>query len=471
MAPKKKRVSILLAAGASTRMKSKTSKLLHPVLGRPMIDWALEQANFFGSSAVVVVGHQREALEARAREVCPKNLMLEFAHQAEPRGTADAVRAALSVLEKEPGEQTEVFIMGADSIALKKESLEGFVKDFDQKKAVLSLMTTRIPPPHAYGRILRNSHGMIEKIIEFKEASEQERSIDEVNAGFYLINLKALREALSEVSNQNKTHEFYLTDLVSVARAKAWTVQTYEISFEEALGVNTRADLALTDQILQSRVNQSWMEKGVTLISPRSIRISPEVALSSDVTLEPGVQLKGKTSIGSGSQIGAYSIIEDSEIGEDVRIEAFCHIRGVKIKKKASIGPFARLRQGTVLDDEVHIGNFVEVKKSHLSKGVKAGHLTYLGDAEIGADSNIGAGTITCNYDGFSKFETKLGKNVFIGSNSSLVAPLKIGDGAMVGAGSVISKDIAKDSLALERSEQVEKRGRARIFRENRKKD
>ncbi|MDB5037975.1 MAG: UDP-N-acetylglucosamine pyrophosphorylase [Bacteriovoracaceae bacterium] len=469
MAIPKKSISILLAAGASTRMKSKKSKLLHEVLGRPILDWALDQSNFFGHSSVLVVGHQREEIEKRAREVSSKKIELQFAHQKEPKGTADAVRAALNILEKE-SEDSPIFIMGADSVLLKKETLQKFLKDFEAKKSILSLMTTRISSPNAYGRILRNSQGGIEKIVEVKEANAEELAIDEVNAGFYLIGLKALREALSQVTNRNSAKEFYLTDLVSLARSKGWLVTTQEISPNEALGVNTRGDLALVDYILKTRQNLMWMEKGVTLTDPESIRIDHAVELSEDVTLEPGVQLKGKTKIASGCSIGSHSILEDTILGANVRIEAFSHIKGAELGAKVSAGPFARIRPGSVLEEEVHIGNFVEVKKSHLAKGVKAGHLSYLGDATIGKDSNIGAGTITCNFDGFSKFETKIGKNVFIGSNSSLIAPLKLGDGVIVGAGSVVTKDVLKDSIVLERSEQQEKKGGAKIFRENRQK-
>jgi bifunctional UDP-N-acetylglucosamine pyrophosphorylase/glucosamine-1-phosphate N-acetyltransferase len=471
MASLKKRISILLAAGASTRMKSKQSKLLHPVLERPIIDWAVDQASYFGEKAVIVVGHQREDIEKRASLVAPKGLEVLFAHQKEQKGTADAVRTALEAISNVSDDAADIFIMGADSVLLRNETLAAFAKEFQQKKSVLSLMTARIPFQNAYGRIVRDSHGNIERIVEVKDATSSELRIEETNAGFYLITLKALREALALISNHNKSKEFYLTELVSIARSKSWLVTTHEITPEESFGVNNRADLALADRVLKLRTNLSWMEKGVTMIDPETIRIGPFVQLSSDVVLETSVQLLGKTHIASDVTIGSHTIVESSKVGEGTRVEAFCHLKEVEVHKQCTIGPYARLRPGTVLDDGVHIGNFVEIKKSQLAKGVKAGHLSYIGDATIGAESNIGAGTITCNYDGFSKFETKIGKNVFVGSNSALVAPLKLGDGVIVGAGSVITKDVAKDALVLERSEQIEKRGRAKIFRENRKKD
>lgn len=462
-------ISILLAAGASTRMKSKTSKLLHLVLGRPLIDWALDQARWISNHAVVVVGHQREEIENRI-EKNSQNLKIQFAHQKEQKGTADAVRVAVEALQ-DLSEDRALFIMGADAVLLTSESLKAFQKDFEQKRAVLSVMSTVVKDPAAYGRILRDTQGRIEKIVEAKDCSSDQLAINEINTGFYLVRWGVLKESLKSVGNANKGREFYLTDLVEICRQKGHLVSTFEISEEEAHGVNTREDLARVDTILSTRINRQWMMRGVTFQNPGTIRVEADVVIEPDVELEMGVILKGSTKIGEGTLVGAYTVIEDSSIASHVEIEAHSHIKGAQIAEGSSVGPFARLRPGSILEEDVHIGNFVEVKKSHLHSGVKAGHLSYLGDAEIGKNSNIGAGTITCNYDGFSKYKTELGENVFIGSNSSLVAPVKIGSGAMIGAGSVISKDVKPDAISLERSEQVEIRDGARRFRSRHKKD
>ncbi len=462
-------VSIILAAGASKRLKSKKSKLLHSALGRPLIDWAVDQAANISKSIVVVVGHQREEVCARIDSI-KKDLAVYFAHQTEQKGTADAVQVALQALPSSIDPNTPIFIMGGDSVLLTRETLLNFQTDFVAKKAVLSVITTRVQDPSAYGRILRNPQGGIDKIVEAKDCSPDQLLIDEINTGFYLIGLAQLKEALKEIGNQNRSREFYLTDLVELCRKRGWFVATYLCPTDEAHGVNTREDLARVDEVLRRRTNSYWMSQGVSLIDPLSIRIESSVFLESDTLLEPGVHLKGLTRIGEGSRVGAYSVLEDVKVGTNVQIEAYCHLKESELGDAATIGPFARLRPGSKLEEEVHIGNFVEVKKSRLRKGVKAGHLSYLGDADIGENSNIGAGTITCNYDGFSKHTTLIGKEVFVGSNTSLVAPVKLGDGAIVGAGSVISKDVGAGGLAYERSDQTVISDGAKRFRDKRKK-
>jgi bifunctional UDP-N-acetylglucosamine pyrophosphorylase/glucosamine-1-phosphate N-acetyltransferase len=463
-------ISVLLAAGGSTRMKSKTSKLLHSALGRPLIDWAMDQAGFISHSLVCVVGHQKDEIERCIQERKESSCEVRFAFQKEPKGTADAVRAALEILPKAAGNEEILFIMGADSMLLTKETVLNFLNDFLSKRAVLSLMTTRISEANAYGRILRNAQGGIERIIEAKECTPEELSIQEVNSGFYLIGLSSLREVLAEVSNQNRGREFYLTDLVEHCRKRGWLVSSYEISPEESHGVNTREDLSRVEEILRERINRYWMSQGVTFEDPRSIRIEAHVQLAADVSLGTGVQLKGATRVGEGTTVGSYSIVESSEIGPEVTIEPFSHIQESKISKACHIGPFARLRPGTHLGEQVHIGNFVEVKKSHLEDGVKANHHSYLGDATIGKRANIGAGTIICNYDGIEKHRSHIGADVFIGSNTSLVAPVEIGEGALVGAGSVITENIPSDALSIERAEQKIIPDGAKKFRDKKKK-
>lgn len=449
------RVSIVLAAGASTRMKSETSKLLHEVLGRPVIHWAFDQALWAAQKILMVVGHQRENI-MRALDPLSSQAELRFAVQAEAKGTGHAVQCAIAEMEDFCSEDADIFIMGGDAFLLHRENLETFIADHEAKKAPLSLMTNFLNDPGAYGRIVRNSQGAIEAIVEKKDANAEQLKIREVNAGFYLVKFSILKEALKNLSNQNKSGEFYLTDLVSFCRKNGHLISTFEISPEEGLGINTQAELSLVERILRNRVNDWWMSQGVRMRDPSTTWVDSDVQLAPDVFLEAGVVLKGKTQIRSGVQIGSYAVIENSEISERSIIQAYSHISGARLGAQTTVGPFARLRMGTILEKEVHIGNFVEVKKSHLHEGVKAGHLAYLGDADIGKNSNIGAGTITCNYDGFSKHETKIGENVFIGSNSSLVAPVQIDPGAIVGAGSVITKKVSANAIVVERAEQRE---------------
>lgn len=432
-----------------------------------MIHLALDQASAITNSVIFVVGHQREAVEAAVEKLAAPSLKIQFALQEKLIGTADAVKAALKALEG-VDDQADIFIMGADSGLLLRESLIQFKKNHEASGAVLSVMTTVASHPNSYGRILRNSQGAMEAIIEAKDATDAELAISEVNTGFYLVKLFALKEALSKISNQNRSKEFYLTDMVSYARQRGWLIYSQQIALEEAAGVNTQADLVAFGEILQNRINHKWMKEGVRFLDPRSTFIDFDVKIQAGVVLESGVHLRGETSLGENVHVSAYSILSNVDVGTNTRIESFSHLKDCRIGKDSSVGPFARIRGNAVLENDVHVGNFVEIKKSHLHSGTKSGHLAYLGDAEIGRNSNIGAGTITCNYDGFKKSQTTIGENVFIGSNSSLVAPVKIGDNAIVGAGSVITKDVEAESLAVERSDQREIKEGAKKFRSRR---
>ncbi len=446
-------VSVILAAGASTRMKSRRSKLLHSVLGRPLIHWSIDLAGWISDKIVAVVGHQKEELIAAIEPLNAEN-SFRFAIQAQALGTGHAVQCAWKEIEEVSTPESMVFIMAGDAFLLKRESLEAFVEHHQATKAQLSVMTFESRDPGAYGRILRNSQGQIERIIEKKDATADQLKIREVNSGFYLVNRAILQEALKSLDNKNQAKEFYLTDLVPFCRKVGHLVQTFLISEEEGLGVNTQNDLAMVTRIMRDRINEWWMLNGVHMQAPETTWIETDVQLAPDVTIAPGVLIKGRSKIQSGVQLGAYSVIEDCEIGESVVVEPYSHLHQAKVGAESRVGPFARLRPGAQLDRRVHIGNFVEVKKSHMSEGSKANHLAYIGDAEVGRESNIGAGTITCNYDGISKHPTKIGDRVFIGSNTSLVAPVEIATGAMVGAGSVISKNVPADALAVERADQ-----------------
>lgn len=457
-------VSCVLAAGASTRMKSSRSKLLHEVLGRPVCHWALDQAQWIGDSIVFVVGHQRDEVEKSLKSAQAQR-PLKFAHQDKPLGTGHAVQCALAEIESLGGPQASVFIMGGDAFLLERESLEAFAHQHFSSGSRLSLMTSYFEQPGAYGRIIRNSSGQVEAIVEKKDATADQLKIKEVNAGFYLVSLQILKAALQGLSNSNKAGEFYLTDLVSFCRRSGHLVSAFLIQQEECLGINNQMELAQASRVMQTRINAFWMSQGVQMLSPETTWIDSNAQLSADVTLEPGVIIKGESKIFELARIGAYSVVENSDVGPGSILEAYSHLKEARLKRHCHVGPFVRMRPGTVCEDNVHLGNFVETKKARLGRGVKAGHLTYLGDAEIGPESNIGAGTITCNYDGILKHETTIGEKVFIGSNTSLVAPVRVGAGAMVGAGSVITKDVSPGAIAVERAEQREVAGGAERFR------
>ncbi len=457
--------AIVLAAGASTRMKTKLSKLEQGLLGRPLMAWALDQASFLARDITVVVGHRREEMQALATAHRPEGATLSFAWQKEPKGTADAVKAALSHLK----DHETVFIMGADTALLESETAKRWHKDFVESKAALSFLTFDTSRPHAYGRVRRDPQGQPERIVEAKDCERDDLSLTEVNAGFYLVRDDILKEGIGSIQPTNKAKEFYLTDLVTFCRSKDLLVRAYRISEEEALGANTLEEIAALEHCLKMRINRYWMKEGVRLIEPETIRIDASVDVSANTVIHPYVHLRGSTVVGEHAEIGPFCVIKDSSIGDGAHIESHCVLDSAIVGAKASVGPFARLRPGTELEESVHVGNFVEIKKSKLRKGVKAGHLSYLGDSDIGEDSNIGAGTITCNFDGLHKHKTVLEKNVFIGSNSSLVAPVTIGEAAIIGAGSVITENVGAESLALTRNAQQEVKEGAKRFRDKRK--
>jgi len=468
-------ISVVMAAGASTRMRSPLSKLLHPLLGYSIVERAWNQASFISSDICMVVGHQRDELRKSLESYWETSGHLEgkkchWVVQDPPLGTGDALRKALGALEKE-GDEAQVFIMGGDAVLLRPTTIRDFFQNHFQTKSVLSFLTAHFQPNNAYGRVVRDAQGNVQKIVEAKNASPQELQLTEINAGFYLCSLGLLREALSKITANAKTGEFYITDMVEFARQKNLLVTAAVLmDATESLGINTQEDLFMARRVLQNRINQRWMLEGVRMDDPSTTWIDECVEMQAPAYLEMGVQLRGQTKIQSGTRVGSYSIVEDSYLGEDSVIEAFSHLKEAQVGSQSQVGPYARLRAGSELGEKVKIGNFVEVKKSKFARGSKANHLSYVGDTQVGEDSNIGAGTITCNYDGFDKHKTQIGKNVFIGSNSSLVAPVELGDGAMVGAGSVITKSLPAHSLGLTRSEQRVLSEGGRKFRERRKK-
>jgi bifunctional UDP-N-acetylglucosamine pyrophosphorylase/glucosamine-1-phosphate N-acetyltransferase len=447
--------AVVLCAGAGTRMKSEQAKVLHPVLGRPLASYPIRAALEVGAAPVVaVVGHQATAVEARLRaEVAGQPLA--FALQEQQLGTAHAVLAAQSALAKVAG---DILILSGDVPLVRSAFLQQLVDAHRAGAGPVTFATFRPPSPRGYGRVVREG-GRVTRIVEEKDAKEAERAIGECNAGFYCIDSAFLWKSLAAVRPDNAQGELYLTDLIVAAARGGGTVATIEAPPEEVSGVNDRRDLAAATALLRARINDRHLLAGVTLLDPASTFIDDGVQLGRDVELGASVHLRGTTSLGAGTTVGVGCVVTDSVIGEGVELKPYSVLEKALVGPRCIIGPFSRLRPETELAEGVHLGNFVETKKARLGKGTKAGHLSYLGDAEIGAGVNVGAGTITCNYDGVHKHKTTLGDGVFIGSDTQLVAPVSVGDGAYIGAGSTIVRDVPANALALSRPPQVIKEG------------
>ena len=454
-------VAVVLCAGKGTRMKSEQVKVLHPLLGRPLCAWPIAAAAEVGARPVaVVVGQQGEAVTA-AVQAQFASLEPRFAVQQRPLGTADAVRVAADALRDTQG---PVLILYGDTPLLTAATLRRLLDAFQESRAPLALVSTTAPDPAGYGRLVREG-GRVVRVVEEKDCTEAERGLREVNAGDYAVDARFLWTSLAGLEPGNAQGEFYLTDLVALASARGG-VTSIAVDFEETAGVNDRADLAACARVLRRRINLGHMRAGVTLEDPDSTTIEAGVELGTDVVLEAGVTLRAGTRVASGVRIGQGCILATSDIGEQTELLPYSVMREARVGPRCVIGPFARLRPGTELAEGVHLGNFVETKKARIGKGSKANHLTYLGDAVVGAGVNVGAGTITCNYDGVGKYLTELGDDVFVGSDTQLVAPVKVGAGAYVAAGTTVTEDVPPDALVLSRSTQVVKEGWARKRRE-----
>lgn len=434
-------LSIILAAGEGTRMKSATPKVLHPVGGLPVVSHVLRTMRAAGSRLAVVVGPNHEAVEAAATAMAPE---VAIARQEQRLGTAHAVLQARSVLE---GASGYVLVLFADTPLVTRETVDRLVGRLDDG-ADLVVVGFRPADPTGYGRLL-TAGGRVTAIREHRDASEAERQIDLCNSGIIGFRADVLRSVIDRIGNANAKGEYYLTDAVELAVADRRRVDYIESDADELIGVDDRTKLAKAEATFQELRRADFMKAGVTLKDPSSVWFSYDTEIGRDVTIFPNVVF------GPGVKIA-----------DNVEIRAFCDIEDVVIGEGASIGPFARIRGGAELGPDVHLGNFVEVKKSRIGAGTKAGHLSYLGDAEIGSKTNIGAGTITCNYDGVNKDKTVIGDNVFIGSNASLVAPVTIGDGAYTASGSVITEDVPADAVAFGRARQENKPGYAPKLRE-----
>ncbi|MBK7864751.1 MAG: bifunctional UDP-N-acetylglucosamine diphosphorylase/glucosamine-1-phosphate N-acetyltransferase GlmU [Archangiaceae bacterium] len=446
--------AVVLCAGKGTRMKSETAKVLQPLLGRPMAWYPVRLAlELEAKNVVAVVGHQAEAVKAtlsKAFEAQP----LSFALQEQQRGTGDAVNAARDALK---GFKGAVLILYGDVPLLQTSTLKALVDGFNQSKAPLAMISCRPADPHGYGRLLRRD-GKVVGIVEHKDANEEQKKIGEINAGIYVADAAFLWEALSKLEPKNAQGELYLTDIVSAA-ARSGGVTVIEADATEVEGVNDKAELAARAKVLQQRINRRHMLAGVTLMHPDTTFIDDAVEIGPDTVIGPFVSLGAGCEIGANVTIGQGCVLNRTTVGDGCEVKPYSVLDEAQVDPKCIVGPFSRLRPGTHLEEGAHVGNFVETKKARLGKGTKANHLAYLGDAEIGAGCNIGAGTITCNYDGVNKFVTTLGNGVFIGSDSQLVAPVKVADGAFIAAGSTITEDVPQDALALSRAKQVTKEG------------
>ncbi|MGC9795980.1 bifunctional UDP-N-acetylglucosamine diphosphorylase/glucosamine-1-phosphate N-acetyltransferase GlmU [Fervidobacterium riparium] len=440
---------LILAAGLGKRMKSKYPKVVHKILGKPMINWVIDLGKRFGEVGVVV-GHKAEIVKG----YLPMDVRTYL--QEHQLGTGHAVMCAREFID----ENDDVLILYGDVPLLKSETIEKLNEIHKSRNADVTVLSFIADDPTGYGRIIRQD-GRI-RIVEHKDASESEKEIKEVNSGIYIFKGNFLLANLDRLNNNNAQGEYYLTDLVGLAQNAEALILDDPI---QVSGVNDRIQLAQLESIAKERILNELMLSGVTIVDPQSTFISPDVVIGMDTVVHPFTIIEGKTTIGEDCEIGPYTRIIDSEIGNKVKVMR-SELEGVKIENNVSVGPFARLREGTVLKENVKIGNFVETKKSIIGKNSKAQHLTYLGDATVGEDVNVGAGTITCNYDGYKKYPTHIKDKAFIGSNSSLVAPVTIGSGAIVGAGSVITEDVPDDSLALGRARQTIKEGWAKQKRE-----
>lgn len=435
---------VILAAGQGTRMRSALPKVLHPVAGKAMLGHVIDTARQLKPQGIhVVIGHGAE----RVREQLAAD-DLNFVLQSEQLGTGHAVAQALPALSAE-----RVLILYGDVPLIEVETLQRLLQQVSEQQ--LGLLTVNLNDPTGYGRIVRDERGVVKAIVEHKDASAEQRLIREGNTGILAVPGKKLGDWLGRLSNSNAQGEYYLTDVIAMAVADGLVVATEQAADEmEVLGANDRIQLAQLERHYQYRAARRLMVQGVTLIDPARFDLRGEVTVGRDVTIDVNVILEGKVVIEDDVQIGPNCVIKNSILRKGAIVKANSHLEGAEMGEGADCGPFARLRPGSVLGAKAHVGNFVELKNAKLGEGAKAGHLSYLGDAEIGARTNIGAGTITCNYDGANKFKTVLGEDVFIGSNSALVAPLTLGDRATTGAGSVITGDVPDNTLAVGRAKQ-----------------
>ena len=445
---------VILAAGLGTRMKSRMAKVLHRAGGRTLIEHAVATALEIAPAEriFVVVGHQAERVRAAVRTPG-----IGFIEQTEQLGTGHALLVGRAALAKLDGYLAIVY---GDGPLLRAGTLRRLIETVDASDAAGALLSADMADPTGYGRVIRGADGSVKNIVEQKAASLPQLEIREANVGIYCYRADLFWRYVDEMRPDNPAHEYYLTDMVEILGRAGGRVAAVKIDdARECLGINNRIELAEADRLLRERKLRELMLGGVTIERPETVTIDGGVEIGIDTVVEPFARILGATAIGENCRIGASSVIEDSIVGDEVEIAPLTVIGGARLERGVKAGPFSRLRPGSQLAENSHVGNFVELKKTRLGAGAKANHLAYLGDAEIGAKANIGAGTITCNYDGSAKHPTRIGAGAFVGSNSTLVAPIEIGDGAYLAAGSVITEPVPADALALGRARQVVKEG------------
>jgi len=444
---------VILAAGKGTRMRSELAKVLHRAGGRTLVEHVIRACQpLKPAQLLAVVGHQAQEVTAVAEALGAETVL-----QQPQRGTGHALQAARRKMRRAA---KSVIVVPGDAPLLRPETLAALLDTHRRGEAAATILSAELNDPTDYGRVIRDSEGRVQAIVEEKAATPEQRAIREVNSSIYCFTLEKLWPCLNALRPNNTHHELYLTDAIALLRQRNERVLAQIANDpDEILGCNTRASLADVDRIFRARKAAEIMGAGTTIYLPETVVIDPEVISGADSVIEPCVQLLGKTRIGARCVIRTGSVLHDAHLADDVIVEAHTTIHSGRLGSHSSIGPFARLRPGADIRARAHIGNFVEVKNSIVHEGAKAGHLTYLGDATIGREANIGAGTITCNYDGVAKHHTSIGDRVFIGSDSALVAPVRIGAGAYVAAGSTITENVPADALAIARARQANKRG------------
>ncbi len=442
---------LVMAAGKGTRMKSATPKVLHNILDRPIIDYVLGcvvDAGVSPEDVAVLVGSGGELVEKHLRENFPKELNILW--QREQLGTGHAVKSAREWWRN----YKNLIVLNGDVPLIKPESLENFINEFNNDCTVISF---NAQDPKQYGRIIRKENSV--SIVEYKDASDEQRKIHEVNAGCYAFKVEALASVIDLITNDNAQKEYYLPDALALMNEKGMSTGAFIFSEEEMQGINNHSELAEATRVINRRINEKWLIEGVRMIDPDSVYISPDAKLSRGVVVMPNVQIWGRTEVGENSYIGSGSILTNAKIGENVQIIAYAVIENSELKNNSKAGPFCYIRENSCLEEKAFAGKFVELKKSHIGENSKVPHLSYMGDATLGHDVNIGAGSITCNYDGQNKNKTFIGNNCFVGSDTMFVAPVELADGAATAAGSVITQSVPEDSLGVGRARQTNIKG------------
>ena len=439
--------TIVLAAGEGSRMKSNRAKSLQRIGGTSMLEKICLTAGSISPKITLVVGFDKDSV---IKESETYNLEISTADQPKPIGTGDAVKCGMTKVE----DGSKVLVLYGDVPLIKKETLKELINSSDDG---LSILTTILEDPYGYGRVKKDNSGNALAIVEEKDASAEEKNIKEIFTGVLCGKKELIEEGLGELDNNNAAGEFYLTDLVSIISSKGFKIKTYNASNDEVKGANSKAELALLEGIYRLMKSKELIDKGVTVSDPERLDIRGEVVAGKDCIVDVNVIFEGSVTLGDNVHIGPNTILKNVTIGDNSKIEAFSHLEKAKVGENCVIGPYARLREGSNIENSAKVGNFVETKNSTLGKSSKANHFTYLGDTEVGTSTNIGAGTITCNYDGTNKHKTVIGDESFIGSNTSLVAPVTVGSNATVAAGSVITKDVPDDALGVGRVKQNNK--------------